>query len=63
MPDVDADDQYKVYLAGVVGATIVSVDEEECSVFMHLNDGRVIEFYAEPDGGFSAEIHQPELLH
>ena len=58
-----SEDPYEDYLKPLVGMTIVAVSEEDDSVFIHLNDGLVLEFYAEREGGFSAEIHQPGPVH
>lgn len=56
-------DDYAAYLAPVVGTRIIAVQEENTSVFLFFDDGCVLEFYAEPDGGFSAELHQPRQVH
>lgn len=54
---------YVAYLAPVVGTRIIGVDEGDGNVSLFLDDGTVLDIYAEDNGGFSAEIRHPKQAH
>ena len=56
----DPNEEEDRYYDRVIGAEIVAVHQDHESVWIHLSNGDLIAFTADPLGGFDAEIHPEE---
>lgn len=51
------------YLRPAIGSEIVTVTDDEESVWFMLSGGAAIEIYAESDGGFGIVYHERGAMH